>query len=106
MGYMDEMVCWEIKAMRTSRIKNIFHEAAGIGGREGAKNLAIVIKGSGEDYARKVLEFLEITRGEKRRKEEEEKYKTKWNVSARAFLPARKEEETDKNEGREEGEVI
>ena len=63
------MVCWEIKAMRTSRMKNIIHEAAGIGGREGAKNLAIVIKGSGEDYARKVLEFLEVARGEKRRKE-------------------------------------
>ena len=90
------MVCWEIKTIRTSRMKNIIHEAAGIGGREGAKNLAILIKGSGEDYARKVLEFLQIARGEKRRIEEEEKDKTKWNMSAREFSPARKKEETEK----------
>ena len=96
MGYIDEMVCWEIRAMRTSRMKNIIHEAAGIGEREGAENLAIVIKGSGEDYARKVLEFLEVARREKRRKEKEEKDKTKWNVSARAFSPAREKEETEK----------
>ena len=94
------------KSHEKSRMKNIIHEAAGIGEREGAENLAIVIKGSGEDYARKVLEFLEVARGEKRRKEKEEKDKTKWNMSARAFSPAREKEETEKNEGREEGELI
>ena len=41
-------------------------------------------------------EFLQIARGEKRRIEEEEKDKTKWNVSAREFSPARKKEETEK----------
>ena len=30
MGYIDEMVFWEIRAMRTSRMKNIIHEAAGL----------------------------------------------------------------------------
>ena len=92
--------------MGTSRMTNIIHEAAGIGEREGAENLAIVIKESGEDYARKVLEFLEIARGEKRRKEKEEKDKTKWNMSARAFSPARDKEDTEKNEKREERGLI
>ena len=62
MGYIDEMVCWDMRALRTSRTKNVIHEAAGIREREGAENLAIIVKGSGEDYARKVLEFLEVAR--------------------------------------------
>ena len=62
MGYIDEMVCWEINAMRTSRMKNIIHEAARIGESEGVENLAIVIKESGDDHTRKVLEFLEVAR--------------------------------------------
>ena len=49
MGYIDEMVCWEIRAIGTSRMKNIIHEAAGIGERDGEENLAIIVKGSGED---------------------------------------------------------
>ena len=95
-----------MRALRTSRMKNVIHEAAGIGEREGAKNLAIVIKGSGEDYARRVQEFLEVAREEKRRKEKEENDKTKWNVSTGVFTPAKEKEETDKSKGREEGELI
>ena len=37
MGYIDEMVCWDMRALRTRRMKNVIHEAAGIGEREGAK---------------------------------------------------------------------
>ena len=59
-----------------------------------------MIKGSGEDYARRVLEFLEAAREEKRRKEKEENEKTKWNVSAGVFSPAKEKEETEKSEGR------
>ena len=70
------------------------------------ENLEIVIKGSGEDYTKRVLEFLEVAREEKRRKEKEENDKTKWNVSAREFSPAEGKEETEKSEGREEGELM
>ena len=77
-------------------MKNVIHEAAGIGEREGAENLAIVIKGSGEDYARRVLKFLEVAREEKRRKEKEENDKTKWKVFERVFSPAGGKEETEK----------
>ena len=100
------MVCWDIRALRTSRMKNIIHEAARIGEGEGAENLAIVMKGLGKDYARRVLEFLEIAREEKRRKEKDEKDKTKWNMSARVFSPAEGKEETEKSEGREQGELL
>ena len=48
--------------------ENVIHEAAGIREREGAENLAIVIKGSGEDYARRVLK---IPRGSQRRENKE-----------------------------------
>ena len=75
LGYINGMVCWDMRALRTSRMNNFIHEAAGIGEREGGENLAIVIKGSGEDNARRVLEFLEVAREEKRRKEKEEKEK-------------------------------
>ena len=106
MGYIDEIVCWDMRALRTSRMKNVIHESAGIGEREGVENLAILIKGSGEDYARRVQEFLEVAREEKRRKEKEENDKTKWNVSARVFSPEKGKEETEKSEGREEGELM
>ena len=82
------------------------HVVAGIGKREGEENLAIMIKGAGEDYTRRVLEFLEVARDEKRRKEKEENYKTKGNMSAKVFSPAKGKEETEKSEGREEGELM
>ena len=87
-------------------MKLVIHEAAGIGEREGAENLAITIKESGEDYANRGLDFLEVAREEKRRKEKEENERTKWNVSAGLFSPAIEKEETEKSEGREEGEPI
>ena len=67
--------------------------------------MQITNQGSGEDYARKVLHFLEGARKEKRREEKEEDEKTKWNMSAKVFSPAEKEE-TEKNAGRRGGETI
>ena len=71
MGYIEEMICWDVRALRTDWMKLVIHEAAGMGEREGAENLAITIKGSGEDYAKRVLDFLEVAREEKRREEKE-----------------------------------
>ena len=59
MGYIEEMICWDMKAMRTDRMKIVIQEAAGLGEREGTKDWKITNQGSGEDYARKVLHFLE-----------------------------------------------
>ena len=92
--------------MRKKRIKFVIYAAAGIREREGAENLAITIKGSGEDYARKVLDFLEGAREKKRRKEKEENERIKWNMSAEVFSPAKEKEETEKSEGREESETV
>ena len=104
--YIEEMVCWDVRALRTDRMKIVIQEATGLGERKGTENLAIKTQGSGEDYAKRVLEFLEIAREEKRRKEKEENEKTKWIVSAGVFSPAKEKEETEKSKGREEGELI
>ena len=50
---MEEMVCWEVRAMRTDRMKIVIQEAAGLGERKGMENLTITNQGSGEDYAMK-----------------------------------------------------
>ena len=92
--------------MRTNRMKIVIQEAAGLGEREGMENLNITNRGSGKDYARKVLDFLEGARKEKRRKEKEENEKTQWNMSAKVFSPVKEKEETEKSEGRKEGETI
>ena len=42
-GYIEEMICWDVRALRTDRMKLVIHEAAGIGERKGAENLAIRI---------------------------------------------------------------
>ena len=84
-------------------MKLVIHEAAGIGERNGAENLAIRIQGSVEDYAKRVLEFLEVAREEKRKKKKGE---IKWKVSAGVFFPAKEKEEAEKSEGRETGEPI
>ena len=54
-AFIDKMEHEQSKEMRTKRIKCVIHVVAGIGEREGAENLAIMSKGSGEDYSRKVL---------------------------------------------------
>ena len=86
--------------MRTDRMKIVIQEAAGLGERKGTVHLNITNRGSGGDYARKVLDFLEGAREEKRRKEKEENEKTQWNVSAEVFSPAKEKEETEKSKGR------
>ena len=93
-GYIKEMICWDVRALRTDRMKLVIHEAAGIGERNGAENLAIRIQGSGEDYAKRVLEFLEVAREEKRKKKKGE---NKWKVSAGVFYPAKEKEEAEKS---------
>ena len=47
-----------------------------------------------------------VVKEDKRRKEKEENDKAKWNLSARVFSPAEEKEETEKNEGREKGELM
>ena len=100
-AFIDKMKHKPSKEMRNKRIKFVIYAAAGIREREGAENLAITIKGSGEDYARKVLDFLEGAREEK-----EENERIKWNMSAEVFSPAKEKEETEKSEGREESETV
>ena len=105
-AFIDKMMHKPSKEMRNKRIKFVIYAAAGIREREGAENLAITIKGSGEDYARKVLDFLEGAREEKRRKEKKENERITWNMSAEVFSPAKEKEETEKSEGREESETV
>ena len=105
-AFIDKMKHKPSKEMRNKRIKFVIYAAAGIREREGAENLAITIKGSGEDYARKVLDFLEGAREEKRRKEKEENERIKWSMSAEEFSPAKEKEETEKSEGREKSKTV
>ena len=49
MEYIKEMVCWEVRAMRTDRMKILIQEAPGLGERKGTENLNITNRGSGED---------------------------------------------------------
>ena len=78
--------------------------AAGLGIEEGTENLVDPQKGSGEDYARRILEFLKKAREEKLRNKEEEDSETKGDRSAIVLHPARGEEETKRNEKEDEGE--
>ena len=41
MGYIEEMICWDMRAMRTDRMKIVIQEATGLGGRKGTENLNI-----------------------------------------------------------------
>ena len=47
MKYMDGMACWDIRALRTSSMKTVIHEAAGIRYQEGAEKLIPNKKESG-----------------------------------------------------------
>ena len=40
-GVHKEMVCWDVRAMRTERMKIVIQEAAGLGERKGTENLII-----------------------------------------------------------------
>ena len=62
----------DIRALRTSRMKTVFQEAPGIRYKEGAEKLIVTNIESGEEYAKRVLVFLEETRAVKRRKGKEE----------------------------------
>ena len=57
MEYIEVMVCRESKTLRTDIV--VLQVAAGIGEREEKENIANKKKESGEDYAKKILEFLE-----------------------------------------------
>ena len=75
MRYIKELVGWDVRALRTERMKIVIQKVAGLRERKGTENLTITNKGSGEDYAKRFLDFLEEARAEKRRKEKEEKEK-------------------------------
>ena len=70
--FIDKMVSLELKAMRTKRMKFIRYVAARLGIREGTENLVDPQKESGEDYTRRILEFLKTAREEKLRNKEED----------------------------------
>ena len=69
------MVCWEFRDLRTVRVKQVLRVGAGIEGREGAEHLRtrmeIKREESGEEYARRIIEFLRKERESRRRKKEE-----------------------------------
>ena len=88
-----------VESPGTIRMKFVLYVAAGIGAREVTENLVNPKKESGEDYARRILEFLRTAKEENQRKKKEEDNGTKWNVSAGVFYPAREKEETEKNDG-------
>ena len=44
-GYIEEMICWDVKAMRTNKMKIVIQEAAGLGEREGTKDWKITNQG-------------------------------------------------------------
>ena len=52
MRYIDGMAGWDIRALRTSRIKAVIQEATGIRYQEGTEKLIMNKKGSGAEYAK------------------------------------------------------
>ena len=58
-------------------------------------------KESGEDYVRKILEFLEAAQEARRKKKKDEDHGIKWKVSAEVFQPAGEKGEAEKNDGGE-----
>ena len=70
--FIDKMKHEQSKDMRTKRMKFVLNIAAGLGIREGRKNLVDPQKESGEGFARRTLEFLKKEREETLRKKEEE----------------------------------
>ena len=83
MTYIDKMVNYDrgMEIMRTSRMKVVIQIAAKLRERKGTKTRIR------EEYAKRVIEFLEGVREEKRKKEKGGQTKMEWNVSARAFHP-------------------
>ena len=59
MIYIDKMVNYDrgMEIMRTSRMKVVIQIAAKLKERKGTEELTIPKQGSGEDYARRVVEF-------------------------------------------------
>ena len=76
MEYIDGMVKWDFRDLKTIRVKQVLRVAAEIEGRAGAKHLRtrkeINRNKSGEDYLRRVLEFLRKERESERTKKEED----------------------------------
>ena len=99
MGYIDNMVNYDQgnEIMRTSRIKVVIQIAANLRERKGTEELIITKQGSGEEYARKVIEFLVRIREVQRKEDKERKLKTKWNVAVEDFKHRGKRGEQDKH---------
>ena len=62
MGYIEEMFCWDKRIMRTKIVTIIIQEAAGLGELVKPGNLDIPNQESGEDYAKRIIDFLEEIR--------------------------------------------
>ena len=61
MGYIEEMFCWDKRIMRTKIVPIIIQEAAGLGELVKPGNLDIPNQELGEDYAKRIIDFLEET---------------------------------------------
>ena len=59
MMYIDNMASWDRKAMRIERMKIVIQKAAGLAEKKGTENLTLPDQRSGEEYAKRVLQFLE-----------------------------------------------
>ena len=72
MMYIDNMVSWDGKAMRTEMMKIVIKKAAGLAEKKGTENLTRTDQRSGEEYAKRVLQFLEEEEAKKNEISEED----------------------------------
>ena len=108
MIYIYKMVNWDwdVEKIRTSMMKVVIQIAAILAERKGTERLTIPKQGSGEEYAKRVIEFIEGIREEKKKKEKRRQTKMEWNIFARAFHPQEKKGEQKKHERRDECEIL
>ena len=70
MMFIDNIVSWSSKAMRTEMMKIVI-VAAGLTKKKGMENLTRPDQRSGEEYAKRVLQFLEEEEAKKNKISEE-----------------------------------
>ena len=102
MEYIDRMVCWEMRALRTSSVKSVLKVAARLEEKEREVKKVTKRKESGEDYAKKIPEFLEAVQETRQRKRKEDEEVIKCNVPTEVFQPTGEKGEAENNR-REEG---
>ena len=86
MIYIDKMVNYDrgMEIMRTSRMKVVIQIAAKLRERKGTEELTIPKQGSGEDYARREVEFLVGVWNEK---VEQRRMIKEWKVKQENYIP-------------------